>query len=93
MPTESMDPTSTHAAVIESLSACTATVPVYAMPPPGPEPVTSRAPRRGKAPPMDAFTGENPEVRFEDWLPTLERVAISSKNQTLSLSLQEWCRV
>ena len=26
--------------------------------------------RRGKAPPMDAFTGENPEVRLDDWLPS-----------------------
>ena len=29
--------------------------------------------RRGKAPPVDAYTGENAEVRFEDWLPTLDR--------------------
>ena len=31
--------------------------------------------RRGKAPPVDAFTGEDPEVRFEDWLPSLKRAA------------------
>ena len=31
--------------------------------------------RRGKAPPVDAYTGENPEIRFEDWLPTLSRAA------------------
>lgn len=27
---------------------------------------------RGKAPPVDAYTGENVEVRFEDWLPILD---------------------
>ena len=31
--------------------------------------------RRGKAPPVDMFTGEDPEVRFEDWLPSLQRAA------------------
>lgn len=31
--------------------------------------------RRGKAPPVDYFTGEDPELRFEDWLPALERAA------------------
>ena len=31
--------------------------------------------RRGKAPPVDAYTGSDPELRFEDWLPTLERTA------------------
>ncbi len=31
--------------------------------------------RRGKAPPVDSFSSENPEDRFEDWLPTLERAA------------------
>jgi len=29
--------------------------------------------RRGKAPPVDPYTGEDPEIRFEDWLPTLTR--------------------
>ena len=28
---------------------------------------------RGKAPPVDNFTGEDPKLRFEDWLPALER--------------------
>ena len=33
-------------------------------------------PRRGKAPPVDPYTGEDPEAnRFEDWLPTLERAS------------------
>ena len=31
--------------------------------------------RRGKAPPVDMFTGEDAEVRFEDWLPSLQRAA------------------
>ena len=30
---------------------------------------------RGKAPPGDSFTGEEAELRLEDWLPTLERVS------------------
>ena len=36
----------------------------------------SGATRKGKAPPVDFFTGEDPEVQFEDWLPTLERTAV-----------------
>ena len=37
---------------------------------------TSRMPRRqGKAPPVDPFTGEDPEIRFEDWLPALVRAS------------------
>lgn len=31
--------------------------------------------RRGKAPPVETFTGEDPEGRLDDWLPTLERTA------------------
>ena len=31
--------------------------------------------RRGRAPPADPFTGEDPEVRLEDWIPSLRRVA------------------
>ena len=31
--------------------------------------------RRGKAPPIDPFTAEDKEVRFDDWIPTLERAA------------------
>ena len=31
--------------------------------------------RRGKAPPVDPFKASDPEVRFDDWLPTLERAA------------------
>ena len=36
---------------------------------------TEPAKRRGKAPPVDMFTGEDAEVRFEDWLPSLKRAA------------------
>ena len=31
--------------------------------------------RRGKAPPIDPFTAEGKEIRFDDWVPTLERAA------------------
>ena len=31
--------------------------------------------RKGKAPPVDLFTGEGSDVLWEDWLPTLERTA------------------
>ena len=34
---------------------------------------SDKAPRRGKAPPVDPFTGENSEIQFDDWLPTLSR--------------------
>ena len=31
--------------------------------------------RRGKAPPVDSFTGEDPEIQLDDWLPTLLRAS------------------
>ncbi len=31
--------------------------------------------RRGRAPPIDPFTGEDPEIRFQDWLPALIRTS------------------
>ena len=34
-----------------------------------------REARRGRAPPIDTFTGEDSAVRLDDWLPGLERVA------------------
>ena len=57
--------------------------------------------RRGKAPPIDAFDGESPDVLFEDWLPGLQRAAQWngwSKDETLiqlaghlrGRALQEW---
>lgn len=33
---------------------------------------TERRTRRGKAPPVDSFTGEVPEIRIDEWLPLLE---------------------
>lgn len=32
-------------------------------------------PRRGKAPPVDSFSGETPDITFDDWLPALQRAA------------------
>ena len=49
------------------LELMTQTIPVVTMPP---------TQRRGKAQPVDSFTAEDPEVRFDDWLPILEREAI-----------------
>ena len=57
--------------------------------------------RRGKAPPVDIFTGEDPDVRFDDWLPALDRVSAWngwSRQETLlqlagylrGRALQEW---
>ena len=57
--------------------------------------------RRGKAPPIDFFTGEDPEMRLDNWLPTLERASVwngwSEKETLLQLAgylmnraLQEW---
>lgn len=40
-----------------------------------PETKTLPQGRRGKAPPVDPFKSSNPEVRLDDWLPTLERAA------------------
>ena len=34
-----------------------------------------KASRRGKAPPIDSFTGENPEIAMDDWLPSLKWAA------------------
>ena len=42
--------------------------------------------RRGKAPPVDSFSGESPDIPFEDWLPALQRAAEWngwSKSETL----------
>lgn len=57
--------------------------------------------RRGKAPPVDPFTGENPSLRLEEWLPALERASQwngwTEADQLLQLAghlrgkaLQEW---
>ena len=48
--------------------------------------------RKGKAPPIDQFTGENPEIRFEDWLPrwTPEEDLIQLAGYLRGRALQEW---
>ena len=43
---------------------------------PEPETVPVRPTRRGKAPPVDPFTGEDPTVKPEDWIPVLKRASI-----------------
>ena len=56
---------------------------------------------RGKAPPVDPFTGEQPDVLWEDWLSTFERASTwngwSESEKLLQLAghlrgkaLQEW---
>ena len=65
------------------------------------EPHVPSSNRRGKAPPVDSFNGESQEVLFEDWLPSLHRVAEwngwSSSETLIQLAghlrgraLQEW---
>ena len=34
---------------------------------------SSRESRRGRASPIDKFSGESPEVHLDDWLPSLQR--------------------
>ena len=75
-----------------------------------PDPVTQQpptnrtlrsAPRRGRAPPIDNYTAEDPEIRFDDWLPSLVRASEwngwSEREQLIQLAghlrgraLQEW---
>ena len=49
--------------------------------------------RKGKAPQVDAFTGESPNVLWEDWIPTFERAAIwngwSDEEKLLQLAAWE----
>ena len=56
----------------------TRTVPLVSLtePPVAPLPTLltgSSVQHQGKAPPIDSFTGEDSEIRFDDCLPTLER--------------------
>ena len=52
--------------------------------------VSSRVHHR-KAPPVDAFTGVDPEIRFEDWLPTLKKVVLLQLARHLKgRALREW---
>ena len=57
--------------------------------------------RRGKAPPVNEFSGEDPECLLEDWLPSFERASLwnawSEEEQMIQLAghlkgraLQEW---
>ena len=55
----------------------------------GSEPRPHVAPaRRGKAPPVDSFRGEDADVHFEDWLPTLQRAATWNKLSEEELLMQ-----
>ena len=69
--------------------------------PGGSEQVAPRTRRPGKAPPVDPFTGEDREVRLDDWLPALQRVAswygwspeenlIQLAGHLRARALQEW---
>ena len=57
--------------------------------------------QKGKAPLVDPFTGEDPAVKLEDWLPVLKRASLwnrwSQEEELLQLAghlrghaLQEW---
>ena len=57
--------------------------------------------RRGKAPPVDSFTGENEEIGLDDWLPALQRASswngwteedllIQMAGNLRGKALQEW---
>ncbi len=50
--------------------------------------VTARRSRRGKAPPVDSFTGEDTEVRLDDWLPSLKRASMWNEWTDEELLLQ-----
>ena len=98
---------STHLSTSGSMSQTTDTniAPITcscpAVVPTGPVYTTQPVQRRGKAPSIDPFTAEDPEIRFDDWLPTLERAAAWngwSEEETLmqlagylrNRALQEW---
>lgn len=64
-------------------------------------PMHSQRARRGKAPPVEPFSGENIEIQLEDWLPALKRASSwnewSEEDLLLQLAghlrgraLQEW---
>ena len=75
---------------------------VHLVPPPAISSAASHTSlRRGKAPPVDTFDGENGETSFDDWLPALERAVVwNAWSDTESLiqfaghlrgrALQEW---
>ena len=64
-------------------------------------PELASKPRRGKAPPVSKFTGENIECQLDEWLPSLERASVwndwTEQEKLLQLAghldgraLQEW---
>ena len=64
-------------------------------------PIESPRQQRGRAPPTDPFTGDNPELRLDDWLPSLRSAAQwnrwSREEELMQLAghlrgraLQEW---
>ena len=64
-------------------------------------PQTPHSMRRGKAPPVNEFSGDEPECLLEDWLPSLERASLwngwSEEEKMIQLAghlkgraLQEW---
>ena len=56
--------------------------------------------RKGKAPPFDTFSGEDPEVRMDDWIPSLQQAStwngwtekelIQLAGSLRGRALQEW---
>ena len=50
--------------------------------------------KKGKATPVDLFTDESAELRFKDWLPSLERAATwnnwSEQEKFLKLARHLW---
>lgn len=69
-------PPSSRPARDEGMSA-TPVKPLSKTPPPTSVRVSGDlSPRRGKAPPVDSFSGDNELVRFDDWLPSLGRAAL-----------------
>ena len=64
-------------------------------------PQTPHSMRRGKTPPVNEFSGDEPECLLEDWLPSLERASLwngwSEEEKMIQLAghlkgraLQEW---
>ena len=71
--------TGTHVPVgssIEPPGSGSAHRPVSAPKSDSPPILTAKPGRRGKAPPVDPYDGENSEIQFDDWLPALHRAAM-----------------
>ena len=72
-----------------------------AEPPVAPLPTLLTEQCRGKAPPIDSFNGEDSEIWFDDWIPTLERASswngwtederlVQSAGHLRGKALQKW---